>query len=239
MITIVLTAQLEEAGNEFMCALEEMLASRGMTVDFRKTDGGVTSVIAVKRATGMNVVDDSMMPTEVEQQYPQQPEEAPSSTVCACCGQENCSCEYNECECSCAMPPEQQSTPEPEPLYVRIPSISSLPEGIACNVDAAQDITCLYVRDLCVEPDHVTFNFNGLQIRYPKCRPSAALEACNSTAPLTSSTICCGVYLPSGEAVKMLVSVCEMPDHMQCEYLCLGQDCVALITRENSHVELS
>lgn len=213
MITIVLTAQFEEAGQEFECALHEMMVSRGMILNYRKTDGDVTTIIAKKLATGAHAPSDVMAsPDTVDT-------ENQISTVTAVVADEIPVSDESDNQAQDISAPTQIRC-------AKILSISSL-NGIPCISDGSLDNSCLYVKKVSTEPDAVTFSHGEFVYRYPKARPSTPTQqgVCNPNHAIGPSTICCAVILPGCfEAVNMLLTLVQCPSEEDEECLHLGND---------------
>lgn len=208
VITIVLTAQFEEAGQEFECALHEMLVSRGMIVNYKKTDGDVVTIVAKKLSTGAQTPPDAT--ADIENQVSMVAAAAPNEISAS---DESC----NQ-ECDTTAPAQVQ--------YAKVLSISSL-SGIPCVEGGALDNSCLYVKNVSTEPDTVTFSYANFVYRYPKARPSAPIQqaVCNPNHAIGPNTICCAVILPgSFEAVNMLLTLVQCPSEEDEECLHLGND---------------
>lgn len=213
VITIVLTAQFEEAGQEFECALHEMLVSRGMILDYKKTDGDVITIVAKKLSTGIQLAPEMDGECEAENEV---------SVVTTVTIDEPEECDQHPLQCDTAAAPM---------LTAKILSISSL-NGIPCMMDRALENSCLYVKKMNSEPEAVTFSHGNFIYRYPKARPSAPLQqgVCNPTHAVGQNTICCAVILPGTlEAVNMLLTLVQCGSEQDEEYLHLGKDvCISL-----------
>lgn len=207
VITIVLTAQFEEAGQEFECALHEMLVSRGMIVNYKKTDGDVVTIVAKKLSTGAQTPPEV---TDIENQVSMVTVPAPD--------------EVSADSEDCAEPAQV--------MHAKILSISSL-NGIPCISDSALDNSCLYVKNVSTEPETVTFLHGNFVYRYPKARPSTPTQqgVCNPNHAIGANTICCAVILPGCfEAVNMLLTLVQCPSEEDEECLHLGNDVSAYLS---------
>lgn len=216
MITIVLTAQFEEAGKEFEFALHEMLVSRGIALQYKNTDGDVITMVAKKSATGLNSAND--VPETADSCEMSEP--VPLDAVVVVPD----SHDHSACDQSC----ELMDTPAPQMLNAKILSISSV-NDIPCLIDASLENSCLYVKKIFTEPENITFSYGDFIYRHPKVRPLAVQQPgiCNPNHAVGPNTICCAVILPGfDEAVNMLLTLVPCPSEQDEECLHIGADVI-------------
>lgn len=217
VITIVLTAQFEEAGKEFECALHELLVSRGIVLQYKNTDGDVITMVAKKSATGLNTANelaDAGDSCEMTEPVPM--------VACPAVVAVPDPHDHSACDQTCELTGE----PAPQMLGAKILSISSV-NDIPCMINKDLENSCLYVKKVFTEPENITFSYGDFIYRYPKARPSSAQQPgiCNPNHAVGPNTICCAVILPGfNEAVDLLLTLVPCPSEQDEECLHLGTD---------------